>query len=580
MPYVNWAAGVYIAAALMTWSPLHGEAQVARVLSRWSAASRGASVATRSAISVEVGSAAILARAGRVQFSAIVSASVLATESYVDRLMKEIDPASERRGNEMQLTLPLPRTRTLLENPQSPSCYVAGSLVWLLRDRLGYPSFGLQTVDPLRPSCSQAIAALVDLWDSLSPSAQLQVEIMLYVLRENIAAARKSGTRPSVTDLPRDFYAAVKATASDLDDPEGALALSILRDDHARLSPTELVWVEHLEAQHRIHKQRKANCQPILFGFQNTIRLRIIRDANLPAGAAFHICESGSLIGQLFHLTQDGSANVAGDLELLVGLGEAAPKLPDLASTNVLLVDHTLSDRESVSVIQQHAPQALVIPEIDARTLMELQYLSRMTVQPDRVAAALLVPRNLKELEATGLAGKWSPQQMADTWSQSRAFVRRWNIRDYADDGRGSLSFLWRWNNRSSIKAHLIRALESESHILVVYAHGDAESIALPNGETLSVADVRRMSLRRRPVVFLVSCQSAGQPAASSLARALRDAGASAVVGFESPVIAAEGVAIADDLFKELQQGVGVLEALRATFVRWNTRPHIRVIAE
>lgn len=117
--------------------------------------------------------------------------------------------------------------------------------------------------------------------------------------------------------------------------------------------------------------------------------------------------------------------------------------------------------------------------------------------------------------------------------TQSPARIKqRWNKLGRLYDGVANDLGL----NHGGGRDDLLDTLSSgESDVVIVVAHGDQETIYLPNGEIISIDDVRalpKLSLTRPPIVVLLACETGRTTGSgvSSVAQALLESGRATAV--------------------------------------------------
>ena len=135
----------------------------------------------------------------------------------------------------------------------------------------------------------------------------------------------------------------------------------------------------------------------------------------------------------------------------------------------------------------------------------------------------------------------------------------------------GLLSTIYDWwyeKVRPGALKHLVLdSLVRESNILILYAHGDNQTLYLPNGDRITTDDLQQLDLTRsHPLVLLLSCEGArfplGQTSLQGWPEELKRAGAGAVWGFTSPIDSREALAAAKGFVQDIKSGHTLLDAL------------------
>jgi len=299
----------------------------------------------------------------------------------------------------------------------------------------------------------------------------------------------------------------------------------------------------------------------------------------LTAASYFHVFGSG---GAVDILIQAGSAQ-----ELL-----AHPEFA-LAKDRIARGGDDLVLTPSVTKVQgwrdafQHEFRDSVIwsdPYI-AEASQALAAMRAATLKPADFDLAILLPKNAKQQAAMGL--QWTDAQRDYAWNAAEYF------KSVARDApviteAANRSGIWGWATDAfgtESKKEVMRSLTSKKGMVILFAHGDRDGVYTPEGEKLTVQDVRGLNLHEnQPIVLLLSCEgnaAAGSSASSSIAQELKRSGAMAVMSYEQKVDAREAASAGVQFFENMRSGKTPLESFRLTVrskgVRAGPKLHLKV---
>jgi hypothetical protein len=207
------------------------------------------------------------------------------------------------------------------------------------------------------------------------------------------------------------------------------------------------------------------------------------------------------------------------------------------------------------------------------------------TLKPSDFDLAILLPKNAKQQAAMGL--QWTDAQRDYAWNAAEYFksaardspvitelANRGGIWGLATDALGTES-----------KKQVMRSLTSKKGVVILFAHGDRDGVYTPEGEKLTVQDVRGLNLHNnQPIVLLLSCEgnaAGASSASSSIAQELKRSGAMAVMSYEQKVDAREASSAGVQFFENMRSGKTPLESFRLTVrskeVRAGPKLHLKV---
>jgi hypothetical protein len=217
-----------------------------------------------------------------------------------------------------------------------------------------------------------------------------------------------------------------------------------------------------------------------------------------------------------------------------------------------------------------------------------LAALEGATITPADLNIAILLPKDAKQQAAMNLG--WTESQRDHAWQAA----------EYLKSNARGASLITQSANRTGLsgwvtdligtdsKKELMHSLENSKGVLILFAHGDREGIYTPEGQKLTVRDIRGLNLHaNRPVVLLLSCEG-GAPAASdaslSLAQELKKSGATAIWSYGQKVDAAEASSTAVKFLENIGNGKTLLDSFRSLSrdgaVRAGPRVHLKVRLE
>jgi len=129
-------------------------------------------------------------------------------------------------------------------------------------------------------------------------------------------------------------------------------------------------------------------------------------------------------------------------------------------------------------------------------------------------------------------------------------------------------------------KARFLEALQKKQLSIVIVAHSDGLTIRLPDGGSITAADltaVHEQIRANRPLVFLFSCDTARTIGASSFAKILLDQGARAVIAPVTKIAAKEAVGVIESFVRSVT-GKSKPGSLERAFENANTETGSRAM--
>jgi hypothetical protein len=297
------------------------------------------------------------------------------------------------------------------------------------------------------------------------------------------------------------------------------------------------------------------------------------------AASYFHVFGSGGAVDILIR---------AGSVQELLAQPEFAPAKDRIArGKDDLVLTPSVTKLWGGRDAFQHEFRDSVIwsdPYI-AEASQALAAMRTSTVKPGDFDLAILVPKNAKQQAAMGV--QWTDAQRDYAWNAAEYFklaardapviteaANRSGIWGLATDALGTES-----------KKDVIRSLTSKKGVVILFAHGDRDGIYTPEGEKLTVQDVRGLDLHKnQPIVLLLSCEgnaAGASSASSSIAQELKRSGAMAVMSYEQKVDAREAASAGVQFFENMRGGKTPLESFRLTFrskgIRAGPKLHLKV---
>ena len=345
--------------------------------------------------------------------------------------------------------------------------------------------------------------------------------------------------------------------------------------DHPDLPPK---W--KLEAQQRL--ERLDNLAVATSMPPGTLLLDTLSSA-APGGLTVHLVSGHSvLIDQVVQVD-----SLAGLSKYVTG-GQTAP---DLEKIQRIVVTPKARERSGTAFdFAEIFPDKIVwsCPDLE-QGARNLKALSDLKISIPELALALLLPRNAEQQRLLGL-DSWTDDNREGAWQASSSFIHESGISDIptlrANRG-GLIGWSFEALGQTRIRENLLESLKSKKGILIFFAHGDRDRLFLPDGDVLTAKDIAGLDLgTNRPVVLLFSCEGGKRGAASetgtSLADALKQAGASAAWTFQEKVDASESVAAARRLLEQIKSGKTTLDSIESVVLEWQTRraPRLRLEAE
>jgi len=296
------------------------------------------------------------------------------------------------------------------------------------------------------------------------------------------------------------------------------------------------------------------------------------------AASYFHVFGSGGAVDILIR---------AGTVQELLAHPEFAPARDRLARGADLVLTPSVTKIWGWRDAFQHEFRDSVIwsdPYI-AEASQALAAMRTAALSPADFDLAILLPKNAKQQAAMGL--QWTDTQRDYAWNAAEYFksaardapviteaANRGGIWGFATDALGTES-----------KKQVMRSLTSKKGVVILFAHGDRDGVYTPEGEKVTVQDVRGLSLHEnQPIVLLLSCEgdAAGvSSASSSIAQELKRSGAMAVMSYEQKVDAREAVSAGVQFFENMRSGKTPSESFRLTVrskgVRAGPKLHLKV---
>lgn len=213
-----------------------------------------------------------------------------------------------------------------------------------------------------------------------------------------------------------------------------------------------------------------------------------------------------------------------------------------------------------------------------------LSSMQQAKLTPTDFDVAILLPKNATQQAAMGLG--WTDAQRDHAWQASEYLktrapkntivtqaANRTGITGWATDLIGTDS-----------KKEVLHSLANSKGVVVLFAHGDRDGVYTPEGQKLTVADVSGLDLHaNHPIVLLMSCEGGqgSSDASSSLAQAIKKAGATAVWSYGEKVDAAEASSATVKFLEKIREGKTPLESFRSLSrdkaIKAGPRLHLKV---
>jgi len=410
----------------------------------------------------------------------------------------------------------------------------------------------------------------------LTPDERFQADVVLSLAKAELHALAKGETTPRSPFSERYGDALLAIARSSYHDGDWD------RADSAYDALASISWlygelraeIEHFRKEWREVLRRRANLEDAQ---RLPARAVLVRSLSAEGDAfRFHLGDAEGLIDLV--LMENG-------VEASGGAKNLPAALTKLRSAQTIVVGKEAADSDTLAALRELWPRALIVPEHSAETVQNIGELAGRTIRPESLGTAVLLPKDQRQLVNMGLRGRWSESLRREVWAQAERFVKSADLRLITSrtNDTGFLSRFWDWREEGRGAERLLAALEEEEGVLIVYAHGNRDSLFLPDGSRLTVQDIRKRRFPKRPVVILVSCEGGNvrEKAPEALASALRASGARAVLAFETPVDAREGIVLATKLVEALERGASILQAFReaAAVLRPQERVRTRLIA-
>lgn len=215
-----------------------------------------------------------------------------------------------------------------------------------------------------------------------------------------------------------------------------------------------------------------------------------------------------------------------------------------------------------------------------------LAALQHAKLKPADFDLAILLPKNAEQQAAMHL--NWNEDQRDHAW-QSVEYLKS-NAQDVSvvtqsANRTGLLGWVTDSITTTDSKKDVIHSLENSKGVLILFGHGDREGVYTPEGQKLTVADVRGLDLHQNhPIVLLLSCEGnarGASDASSSLAQELKKSGATAVWSYGQKVDAREASSAAVKFLENIRSGKTPLESFRSLSrdraVRAGPEVHLKV---
>jgi hypothetical protein len=390
------------------------------------------------------------------------------------------------------------------------------------------------------------------------------------LFREAFAAAPEEATPRTTALLKGAFLSAVSVNYAKRDwQSVSGLCDEVQKDQYFRLTPAETERVSLLQSRSQNWSQSKG----------------------LPAATLIVDHLTTGRPGSYFHVFgADGAVDVlvkAASVRELVAHPDFRPAQDRIAQGSDLLltpaVTRVLGWRESV---RHSFPGTTVWSDPYIGEASEsLASLQQTKIAPADVALAVLLPKNARQQAAMSLA--WTDAQREHTWQAG----------EYLKSQARGVTLVSQAANRTGVwgalsdsigtdsKKDVLYSLANSKGVLILFAHGDREGVYTPEGQKLTVEDVRSLDLHKnRPVVLLLSCEGNGRGpsvASASMAQELKKSGAAAVWSYGQKVDAAEASSAGVKFLDHIRSGQTLLESLRSLSrdkaVRAGPEVHLKV---
>ncbi len=283
------------------------------------------------------------------------------------------------------------------------------------------------------------------------------------------------------------------------------------------------------------------------------------------------------------HITTESRASffhifgAAGAVDLLLKVDTMRELLDDpdfrpakdqiLKGSDLLLAPSVTKDSGSQESLRQSFPDATIWTDPYITEASEsLSALQQLQLTPKDFDLAILLPKNAEQQAVMGL--NWTEAQRSRAWL-SAEYLKS-NARDSPVVTQSvNRTGLWGWVTDlmgTDSKKDVMHSLENSKGVFILFAHGDREGVYTPEGQKLTVEDVRKLDLHKnRPVVLLLSCEGGrgASDASSSLAQELKKSGATAIWSYGQKVDAAEASSVAVKFVENIRAGKTLLESFR-----------------
>lgn len=275
-----------------------------------------------------------------------------------------------------------------------------------------------------------------------------------------------------------------------------------------------------------------------------------------PIRETFHVCTSD---GRVDHVLQ-----AATQQELLTEL----PRIGGSQEFAGTVVVSGLAAK-AASGFRDAFPRAFVTydPSLEgARGALER--LRTITVAPGDTAIALLLPRDAAQQQAMGLS-HWNSDTRREAWDAVLSWMReaKGTVVTWRSNRFRPSALIRRFWNGKTDRDVFLDALDRSPQVLVLFAHGARDHLVMPDGTFVTTEDLRVRHFKAKPIVLLLSCegaQGAASDTTSSLAESLKEAGATAVWGFEQKVDVRDALMVARRFQEAATKKSAALSAMRA----------------
>jgi hypothetical protein len=237
--------------------------------------------------------------------------------------------------------------------------------------------------------------------------------------------------------------------------------------------------------------------------------------------------------------------------------------------TDLLLTPSVTKVPEWLESLRHDFPDTIVWSDpYIGEASQSLAALQEAKLTPADFDLAILLPKNAKQQAAMGLG--WTEAERDHAW-QSAAYLKSNARGAFVVTPATNRTGLWGWvadSMGTDSKKDVMHSLTNAKGVLILFAHGDREGVYTPEGQKLTVRDVRSLDLHKNhPIVLLLSCEGDGRgdsDVSSSLARELKNSGATAVWSYGHKVDAAEASSAAVKFLDNIRSGKTPLESFRS----------------